>query len=83
MRITVLVLLLLGFFSSFSQSFDEGLNQLNQNQVTEAKNSLIKLKADSKSASQSLLALSLIEVNSGHYDDASTLDDALRFAAWT
>lgn len=70
MRITVLVLLLLGFFSSFSQSFDEALNQLNQNQVTEAKNSLIKLKADSKSASQSLLALSLIEVNSGHYDDA-------------
>jgi tetratricopeptide (TPR) repeat protein len=70
MRIPVIVLLLLSCLCSFSQSFDEALRQLNQNNLAEAKKSFTKLRTDNKVSSQSLLALSLIEINNGHYEEA-------------
>ncbi|CAN5663265.1 DUF3857 domain-containing protein [soil metagenome] len=70
MRITFLILTLLSFLSVHAQSFDEALNQLNQNKIAEAKTAFTALKTDGKHAAESLLALSLIEINRGHYDEA-------------
>lgn len=70
MRISLVICLLFVFVSSYSQSFDAALQQLNENKTDEAKKSFLNLKADSKHASQALLALSLIELNNGHADEA-------------
>lgn len=70
MRIPMLVLFLFFFLSGITQSFEEALKHLNQNQVGEAKQAFIKLKDGDTYGAQSMLALCLIEESAGHNEAA-------------
>jgi tetratricopeptide (TPR) repeat protein len=53
-----------------AQSLNEGLDLLNLNKRTEAKNKLLQIPRGSKESADALLALTLIEIDNGHIDEA-------------
>jgi tetratricopeptide (TPR) repeat protein len=72
MRSCILLATLIFFtaFTSFSQTFNDALGALKNNNLTEAKQAFEKIKSNEQDAANALLALTLIESNNGRYEQA-------------